>query len=321
MSKNIKLPEFAVFLRALDPQSPAETDSDTGSATDLDSLLAQLEDSDCDDNVPPTPQRDYAQILEDIQDSVKEFEHDIAYSEPDCGYSDISSPPRIDRATSPVSHLQDDSKQFEHVIIEPNTSERQYTWHHSSPEDYEKKPPTDLLDVTPPGSPRRTLPEHNDSSIRKLLQCNPRSSIDLLDSDSIDHTDPTVDSANADHDQDCGPPPPLFATFSNIPTFFIPYHPVSYIIHISVYPKSATGTLYERISGNVCARSTLCDEQVFMVYRLDDDKGLDYIVRYLTSSLLVTIVMHNEVFKYKVDFKRIPIKVVTCDGKSLEYTY
>lgn len=321
MAKNIKLPDFAIFLRALDPTATTDSDSDTDSATDLDSVLAQLEDSDLDKSVPATPHRDYAEILEDIQESVKEFEQDNPTSTFGCALSDISSPSNTVYTPDSSCHTDSDLQAIDQVVIEPKPTGKQYIWHHSTPEDYESKAPTSLLDVTPPGSPIQINPDHNDAEIRKLLRCNPRSSVDLINHDGDDTPPPSLDGPFPTRNQECGPPPPLYATFSNVPTFFIPYHPVSYIIHISVYPKSATGTLYEKVAGNVCARCTLCDDQVFTVYKLDDRKGLDYIVRYLTSSLMVTIVMHNEVFKYKVDFKRIPIKVLTYDGKSLDYSY
>lgn len=314
MAEKVTLPNFDVFLRALDPETATDTDSDSESATDIDTLLAHLDDSDLDYTNIHTPQREYDEILEDIKNSVTDY-----IKEDD--FSDISSPPRPEDSNHINSDTDCDSKPVKQLVIEPDNSERTYIWHNSTPEDYEGKPPTSLLDVTPPMSPGKPLTDHCDTAIRKLLLCNPSVSIHFDDATDSDVQPSSDESSPSPPHPDCGPAPQLFATFSNVPTLFVPYHPVSYIVHISVYPKSASGTLYERIGGNVCARSTLCDEQVFMVYRLDEKKGLDFVVRYLTSSLLVNVVMHNEVFKYKIDFRRIPIKVFTYDGKSLEYTY
>lgn len=314
MSKNIKLPDFATFLRALDPYHDSDyEDSDDSSTQNFESLLDQLTDAEYDHTYASTPQRDYDSILEDIRDTVKQFESDPP--SPDTQSSLVNTP-----STSPDIDVTGDSD-TDRAVSSSDDDDKKYIWHHYTCEDFERKPPTDLLDVTPPASPESTTFDHCDSAIRHLLTSNPNSSIHFIKRENTGTQDSPSDTNPCPADQHSEPPPPLFATFSNVPTLFMPFHPVSYIVHISIYPKSATGTLYERISGSVCARSTLCDEQVFAVYRLDERQGIDYVVRYLTSSLLVTVVMHNEVFQYKIDFRRIPIKVCTHDGQSLEYTY
>lgn len=109
--------------------------------------------------------------------------------------------------------------------------------------------------------------------------------------------------------------------FTNIPDIGKPHIALNYVCKIEVYPRHATGTLYERINGNVTSTFSLNDEQIFAILAANEEKGLSLIVRYISSTLMVMLIMHNQIFDYAIDFTLVPITVSMYNGKTYDYTW
>jgi len=100
-----------------------------------------------------------------------------------------------------------------------------------------------------------------------------------------------------------------------------PHVAVNYVIHIDVFPHTAVGTLFERNSGFSLSTVNITDQQIMTSFRMDHEKGLKIVVKYIASMLAVQLVVHNNIFGYQVDFRGIPVLARTYQGKQYRFEY